>query len=293
MGTSPLPGVSSNTNSPYGKRDHANRVLQGELAAVGPTKAAQFRGPMNLFIWGEYATTLDTVNGNATATTGGIGLIEVGNTVDVATLPPGSTVASIAGDDVDIALPILGYSGIPVPGHAQINEIQDTQWLLGAEATGLGLDGIAVTDILVESVYQQPGLPNVMGQIELLSAPTVNAPDNGKVPYDFVLSTDAIVTGTGVAAIFRGESIGLTGTVQLERSFDGGSTWVVCNVGSAGAIASWSMASPVSISFGEPEDGILYRLNVLTITPSPDLSIHYRISETGQAATTLAVPALT
>lgn len=74
------------------------------------------------------------------------------------------------------------------------------------------------------------------------------------------------------------------GTVRLERSFDGGTTWLV----TGGATQnSWSTANQdVSVVVGEPEKGVGYRLNCTVFTTGP---INYRMSATGAAALSLAV----
>jgi hypothetical protein len=76
-------------------------------------------------------------------------------------------------------------------------------------------------------------------------------------------------------------------TIRLERSFDGGTTWYVCGVGGAGAQAIYSAPnSDVSLVVGEPERGVLYRLNCTAYTSG---TIHYRMSTTGGAAQSLAI----
>lgn len=101
------------------------------------------------------------------------------------------------------------------------------------------------------------------------------------LPPNFTSS--AIVTGTDSAAIFTGATITWSGTVQLERSFDGCSTWIVDNLG--GALAQWT-AGPVLLTFGEPEKQVYYRLNCTAYTSG---TINYRISQTGGAATSLDI----
>ncbi len=90
-----------------------------------------------------------------------------------------------------------------------------------------------------------------------------------------------ILAGTDANAVFM--TTACAGTVNLERSFDGGSTWVTCNVGGLGAAASYVLGTtnPISVVIGEPEGGVLYRLNCLAYTSG---TINYRISGTGAAA---------
>ncbi len=75
------------------------------------------------------------------------------------------------------------------------------------------------------------------------------------------------------------------GTVRLERSFDGGVTWIVCNIGGGGQQASYNQGLDVSFVAGEPEKGMLYRLNATNVATD----INYRMSATGQAALSMAV----
>ncbi len=96
----------------------------------------------------------------------------------------------------------------------------------------------------------------------------------------------SVVTGADTTAIFTGGAITYVGTIQLERSFDGGKTWLVCNVGGTGTPASYSGGGPISLVAGEPERGVAYRLNATAYTSGV---INYRFSTTGGAAVTMSV----
>lgn len=75
-----------------------------------------------------------------------------------------------------------------------------------------------------------------------------------------------------------------SGSVQLERSFDGGTTWIVAGVGGGGQQAIYATADQdVSITVSEPERGVLYRLDCTSFSSGP---INYRFSTTGGAAAT-------
>ncbi|HMP63137.1 MAG TPA: hypothetical protein PKA17_08670, partial [Phenylobacterium sp.] len=50
-----------------------------------------------------------------------------------------------------------------------------------------------------------------------------------------------------------------SGSVQVERSFDGGTSWIACSRDGAGSPALYS--APVSLVMEEPEAGVIYRLN--------------------------------
>lgn len=63
-------------------------------------------------------------------------------------------------------------------------------------------------------------------------------------------------------------------TIQLEKSFDGGTTWLVCCEDNSGTAAAYT--GPVNLSGFEPEYGVLYRWNCTAFTSG---TINYRISQ--------------
>jgi len=100
----------------------------------------------------------------------------------------------------------------------------------------------------------------------------------------------AVISGTDAAAIFTGAAVVFVGSVQLERSFDGGATWVLCNIGGTGTLAQYAAGTPVSLVVGEPEKQVLYRINCTAYTSG---TINYRISETGVAALSISASTAT
>lgn len=80
-------------------------------------------------------------------------------------------------------------------------------------------------------------------------------------------------------------------TIQLQRSFDGGTTWFVCGIGGSGqgAIYVGSTLAGQNVSFvaAEPERGVYYRLACTAFTSG---TINYRISGNGLAAMSWGVP---
>lgn len=78
------------------------------------------------------------------------------------------------------------------------------------------------------------------------------------------------------------------GTVRLEKTFDGGTTWVVQSIDqAAGSQASWTSAGTpgfpgldVATTFREVELGVGYRLNCIVFSNGP---INYRMSTTSPA----------
>lgn len=63
------------------------------------------------------------------------------------------------------------------------------------------------------------------------------------------------------------------GTVQLERSFDKGVNWLPLTVN---GVQLLKFSGPVSESWVESEDGVLYRLNCTSCASG---SVNYRISQ--------------
>ncbi len=79
------------------------------------------------------------------------------------------------------------------------------------------------------------------------------------------------------ALVFTG-----TGTMVLEKSFDGGTTWLTVRDGVGSTAQAASYTASVSLTFFEPEQGVLYRWNC-TLHGGTG-AIAYRISTTGGAA---------
>lgn len=64
------------------------------------------------------------------------------------------------------------------------------------------------------------------------------------------------------------------GTARLEKSFDGGATWLPCCEDNTGTAAAYT--APVNLSGFEPEYGVLYRWNCTDYTSG---TVNYRISQ--------------
>jgi hypothetical protein len=78
-------------------------------------------------------------------------------------------------------------------------------------------------------------------------------------------------------------------TLQLERSFDGGTTWFICGVGGGGSQAIYStMNQDVSFIVVEVEKGVLYRLHCTVYASG---TINWRISASGAPAISIGVNA--
>ncbi len=286
MGVPASYGVAASGESPYA-RDAANAVIQGTLAAVRATKAFAFNGPMNLWLWASLNVTLTTTAGSLTGVVSAAGALAAGTAVKSTLVPPGTTMSGIGGTNITLVLPIYSFNCTVKAGVAKLYDIPDTTWLLGATVSGTGVSG-TVTAI------DTPAVNGAGGVVSISAAATAAPTRNDKVPIDFTLALNCIAAGVDTAATFTGLAIVFNANILLERSFDGGSTFLPCNIGGSGAPAQWTGATlgPVSLSFGEPEGLVLYRLNALAYTGITSTTLNYRISETGQAAKTLSVPTL-
>jgi hypothetical protein len=277
--------------------DKASAVLSGKLTAIGPTAPFAFRGPMNLLIYASINTSLTTTKDSLNAVVGSAAGLAIGDAVNSIYAPPGSTIGNLSGTTATLALP-------PVTLPAYDLSVSSANIKLPPGCNAASLVGATVTvdpgypssqcalpaGTTVLAVVQQDTPPSAgfggYPAIVTLSAEPTAVPINsrnstGRVPFVFAPTANAIgVAGTDNNAIFTGAAIEWSGTVQLERTFDGGNTWVVCNIGGAGTLAQFTAGTPVSIVFGEPEKNVLYRLNCTAYTSG---TINYRLSETAGA----------
>lgn len=63
------------------------------------------------------------------------------------------------------------------------------------------------------------------------------------------------------------------GTIELDRSFDGGTTWVPVSLDALGDKASYTQ--PISVTGFECENGVVYSVNVTAYTSG---TINFRVS---------------
>jgi hypothetical protein len=146
--------------------------------------------------------------------------------------------------------------------------------------------GTTVTQIIQAEVASTANSPGQSAILQLSNAPTAVPVDNQPRYLRFAFTANGVdKTGADTAATFTGAAIQFAATVQIERSMDGGSTWVVCNVGGDGVLAQFT-TGPVSLTFGEPEKEVLYRWNCIAYASG---TLNYRISQTGGAAESLAI----
>lgn len=94
-------------------------------------------------------------------------------------------------------------------------------------------------------------------------------------------SASAVVYGGFNAAIWGTPLVGglsgsFSGTIIIERSLDGGTTWIGASTDGTGTVASYTTA--VSVYGVETEDGVMYRFDC-TVWGSG--TINYRLSQVG------------
>lgn len=286
--------------------DQANAVLSGAFTAVGPSAPFAFRGPMNLALFASINTTLTTTKGSLAASVASATGLANGNAINSKNVPLGAVISALSGTSFTLALAPLTY---PVSGLSTAAGVLGKQVTLPPGSNVAALLGATVTvpdnaqgvtlaaNTTVASIVQNdiaasqfsPGLPGI---ISLSAAPTAVPSVNTPAPFlQFAPTGNALpTTGTDAAATFTGAAINLQATVQLEKSFDGGVTWIICNLPPAGSatpvIAQWVNSAPIAITFGEPEKNVLYRFNCTAFTAG---TANYRISQTGGAAESLAI----
>ncbi len=280
----------------------ANAEVRDTITGVGPGQPFAFYGPMNIAIWCSVTHTLTTTKGSLTATLDSATGVAAGSAIASVNVPRGATVGVLNGTTVTLALPEVTYpvSGFNTVGNAQVSlpPGSNVNALLGAVITvstpsGERLTlpaGTTVAAIIQPDVAPSLNSPGVPGIIQLSALPTLVPPESAPLMCDFACNGNAIpTTGADAAASFTDAALKYDATIQVESSFDGGRTFIPCNIGGAGQLAQYMDLSSARLTFGEPERQVLYRLNCLEYTSG---IIHTRMSSTGQAATSISVPAI-
>ena len=275
--------------------DQATAVLSGKFTAVGPSQPFAFRGPMDVSIYASINTSLTTTKGSTAATVASATGLAAGAAINSVNVPPGTTIGTLVGTAVTLAIPAISLPGTTdgVTANLTINPSVGGPTMastVGATVTGPNIpSGTTVLAVVQETVNPTNLSPGTPGIIQLSNTPTA-ATQNLQQPgqFTFARTGNAITTtGADTAAIFTGAGVTFSATINVERSFDGGSTFVLCNIGGAGTLAQYSAGTPVALTFGEPEKNVLYRLNCISYTSG---TINYRISQTGSVNETLSIP---
>lgn len=173
-------------------------------------------------------------------------------------------------------LPFAFYGAFNVAVWGQVNTALTTN-AASRVATVAAVTGLLVGQSVISTLAPQGATVSVVG-----STTTINL--GGLTTAQVAGLTSA----SDPAALF--EHAIPEATVRLERSFDGGVTWLTAGVG-GGAPASWTLGAatitwPISVVAAEPEQQVAYRLNCVAYTSG---TIRYRLSATGAAAMSWAV----
>lgn len=292
MGIAAPQGVGASGFPPAG--DAANAVVSGVISAVGPTQPFAFRGPLNISAWAAVATALTTTAGSTNFSVGSAAGIAIGYGINSANVPPGTTIKTLVATNGTLAIPPISLRGTTDGFDANLtikaavgNPAMST--LVGAAVTGPNIPAGATVLAVVQPTVNPTNLsPGVDGIVLLSAAPTAATAFQGQLSFFTFARTGNAITATGADAnaTFTGSGVNWTGSIQLERSFDGGQTWLVCNIGGSGTLAVYTAGTPINLTFGEPEKQVLYRWNCTALSAG---TINYRFSETGGAAESLAM----
>lgn len=279
MGQAAPQGVGAAGTPPAG--DLASQVLSGVLSAVGVSEPFCFQGWTNFAAWGSIVSALTTTAGSAAGSVASGTSQAAGVAINSKLVPPGTTWATFAGTTGTFALPSITLYGY-LNSAGLITGLGSTAWLTGAAVTGANIPaGATVTGIPVAAI---PG--QVTGSVQLSNLPTLPLPaQNTPIAVTFQIAAAAIAAGTDNAASYTGAAITFSATIQIERSFDGGKIWIVCNVGATGLLAQYSGGTPLNVAWAEPERGVLYRFNCIEYTSG---TINYRMSENAGIASSIA-----
>ena len=288
MGLPAPVGLGASGVPPLG--DLANAVVSGKLTAVGPGLIFDFAGPFNVDIWGTINTSLATTTGSLSATLGSGTGITAGGSINGANVPVGSTLGTVSGTAATIVLPTRTYwadGAFISSGSPNIVMSQTPAEIVGATISSpYFAGGTTVVSIVQAALPAQPttGFAGASGIVQLSAVATSEPTNAGLVPIQFALSSASIKSGTDAAALFAGAAVMFTGAVQLEKSFDGGVTWIV-DMNSAGTqLLFTNPTTQIALRIGEPELGVLYRVNCTVYSAG---NVNYRISATGAGAKSL------
>lgn len=277
--------------------DQASNVVSGILVAVGPGDPFAFRGPMDLSVWGSItAIAFETTNGSLDASVSDGTDIDIGVAINSVNVPAGTTWATFSGTSGTLALPAVAYpvanlstssASVSLPPGSNVARLLGATVSVpsNAEQVTLAADTsvVSIAQLDVPASQNSPGQPGI---IVLSGLPTQVPNDSQPRMLRFQLADPSITTGTDASATFTGAGVTFVATIQIERCFDGGATWLPCNVGGNGEIAVYDAGTPLSLTFGEPEKNVLYRINCIAYTSGV---VNYRISQTGGATESLAI----
>lgn len=271
--------------------DTANAIVTGSFGAVGASQPLGFVGWFDVSIWASFKTTLTTTAGSTAATVASAGTLAAGAAINGANVPKGTTVGAISGTSVTLAPPTITLQG-RVDNDGMISFLVETANLLGATVSGAGIPSGATVASIVTPAVQNPSYPggvNTRGRVLLSNTATTAQIAKDPINISFALTGNGVLGGADANAVFTGAGVTWTGgTIQLEKSFDGGATFIVASRDTSGSMAQWNGGTPIATSFMEPERDVLYRLNCPAYTSASGVTINYRISTSGAAGQTMS-----
>jgi len=277
MGKPLGPNVSASGQGVTG--DRANGVISGTITAVGPQAPFCFYGPFNVDYWANVNTTLTTTAGSLSATVASGGSLASGDAINSVNVPPGTTASIVSGTSITLAVPPISLTGDINPSDKNVRNVNNTTGLLNATVTDLAgyiPSSTTVTAIVLAAIVPSGNNPGQQGIITLSKQPTPPVPLNESM--SFACTGNAItISGADAAATFTGSAIVPSGTTNLEKSKDGGSTWIVYDTYTTSTISKY---------YNEPELGVAYRLNNTIFSAN----VQFRISSTGGAAMSVSQP---
>lgn len=279
------------------KGDQATAVVSGSFIARGVSVPFSFFGMANFTLYCEAVNLLTTTAGSFTATVSGptAALITDGTAIRSSLFENGTVFSAFTAGSGDLYLqPISVYGKVTALSNVITGNFITDGLLPGTDLTGAAISGVGIppgttiTQILVHSnqMFGTPAARPVQAQIEISQAATITSDPNNQGGIGTALTiipTANMIGSSSANSFFTGSTIAYTGSVQLEKSFDGGASWIVVNIGppGSGAMAIYQNAACVSFTLFEPEKQVLYRWNCTAITLTGAESIQYRISETG------------
>ena len=266
-------GATGNLTPPAG--DQASVVVAGTLSAVAPGAACPVVGWFNISVWGSINTSLQTTIGSLTATVGNGTGLATGNAINSVNVPPGTFMGNLAGTTATLALSPISMVGFTVSGKSFISGLPSTSGLVNATVTGPGIpSGTVVSAVTVPAVAGNSAIPPVLGTVELSANATATTGTAGAF-FSFAPDGHAIlVSSTDANALFTG-AVAYSGTIEIERSFDGGSTWMPVCLPNTFTAAKQTSGAAFTTTLFEPELGVLYRVACTAYTSG---TINYRIS---------------
>lgn len=279
--------------------DQATGVISGQFTAVGLSSSFAFYGCANFSLVCSTTDVLTTTRGSFSATISGptSGILAPGTSIQYGSFfPNGAVLSTYAAGTGTIAFPPYFITAKLIAGFDYIEGNFPTDGyvigtnIIGSTIVGTGIaSSTTVTGIIQDSnqLFGHNGnFPPPNKAIISLSNPVIGSSIKPYLTNLTLFPSANLIPTSSSNAFFTGSTIAYTGSVQLEKSFDGGATWLIANIGppGSGALAIFQNASSVSFSLFEPEKGVLYRWNCTSFTPGgggAQYFINYRISETG------------